>query len=307
MYGGIPEDFRQPLGPLFLNGVEHLLDGILRHDDPGNHPLVELQVSEEPLQEFLDRTLEFSSRLGLVEKPAQSLSRERQVTRDRPLHRADQADRQDFLEILAGPQQADRGALDVVGHRVREIVTFHDTVEPLFDGGLNSDTSSRSENSRDRFVCNRIDKVPGPQQHRFLEALRRHVQGQLLHACPDSVIDELFDVHAYRRWDELPQRASLSMEDLVDDDPESMVEGFPEFGVGERVRQVIRGQKAVSDRSADRRGETRLILWHGSVQKLHRPASKQPRRVIGMKEHPDSDRVRQPTGQCTEPDRQESE
>jgi hypothetical protein len=92
------------------------------------------------------------------------------------------------------------------------------------------------------------------------------------------------------------------VEHLVQEDGQALVEGVPELTLGEDPGQVLGGEEAVADGTADGRGQAALVLGHSSLEPTEAPPSKELRRLVRMEQHPDGHRVREPPGERAEED-----
>ena len=104
------------------------------------------------------------------------------------------------------------------------------------------------------------------------------------------------------RAEDVAQRAAFDLEQFVEEALQSLVEGFPELGLGEHAGEVFLGEEAVADRVTDGAGEPCLVLGDRALEQPYTPAPER-RGAVRVEEHPDGHRVGEPAGQRTGDDR----
>ena len=111
-------------------------------------------------------------------------------------------------------------------------------------------------------------------------------------AVTEHLFDDAVDFGLQFRAKQVADRASLDLEEFMNEGGKPFVECFPKLGLPEYEGQVFVGEEPVAHRAADGGGEPGLILGDRAL-KQSQSATAQRRRSVRMEEHPDCDRVRQ--------------
>ncbi len=204
LHGRVAQDLGQAFSSLRLDRVQDLVDGVLRHHDPRHDTLMELQITEETMQEVVNRGLEAGPGLRVLQEAPEAFGREGQVARDRLLDGSHEPEWKDLLERPPGLQQLGRAALEVVRDRGAEFLALDGVLKPLFHGGLERRSACRRQNATDRLIRDCVDQVGSAASHRLLELLGRDVCLQLVEPALERLDDERVDVLLHSLRNQLP-------------------------------------------------------------------------------------------------------
>ena len=139
-------------------------------------------------------------------------------------------------------------------------------MHPLLDRRLYRSLPGRREDVSDRLPGQVLREFAGPRLDRCLEAGRLQVLFDQDQAVAEHVLNDMVDVRHHFRSQHLTQRATLDIEDIVQETGEPPVEGIPELGPGEDPGDVVLGEQPRADCTPDGGRESGLVLGDDALQ-----------------------------------------
>lgn len=160
------------LRPFRLDRLNHPINRVVGHDEPGNKTLVELQIPEHALKQVLKDGLDAAASGWILEDLPQPADRHGQIARNSPLYSLSESSRQQSTQGPLRLEKASGRACKCPVDGLWECVAFNDLGKPCFGSrrgqGIDSGVDGRLE-------CRALD----PRQRRLFDAVGHPLQKDL--------------------------------------------------------------------------------------------------------------------------------